>query len=95
MLASVRRVDLPYPTFWPFPSKRCHGTTDGRGGGKHSTTRAKTDREKQVNSFQAVLIMNGPQSFIILNYGDIQWTTGTASGGNALTWGNVGKHRHR
>ncbi|XP_038668933.1 alpha-tectorin-like [Scyliorhinus canicula] len=39
----------------------------------------------KVNSFQAVLITNGPQSFIILNYGDIQWTTGMGSGGSALT----------
>ncbi|XP_041037197.1 alpha-tectorin-like, partial [Carcharodon carcharias] len=39
----------------------------------------------KVNSFQAVLITDGFQSFIILNYGDIQWTTGLASGGNART----------
>ncbi|XP_078061976.1 alpha-tectorin-like, partial [Mustelus asterias] len=39
----------------------------------------------KVNSFQTVLITNGFQSFIILNYGDIQWTTGTASGGSAQT----------
>ncbi|XP_048476565.1 alpha-tectorin-like [Rhincodon typus] len=39
----------------------------------------------RVNSFQAVLITNGLQSFIILNYGNIEWTTGTASGGNANT----------
>ncbi|XP_060678204.1 sushi, nidogen and EGF-like domain-containing protein 1 [Hemiscyllium ocellatum] len=42
-------------------------------------------RTSKVNSFQAVLITNGRQSFIILNYGNIEWTTGTASGGDADT----------
>ncbi|XP_067318506.1 sushi, nidogen and EGF-like domain-containing protein 1 [Anolis sagrei] len=40
---------------------------------------------KKVNTFQAVLITNGELSFIMLNYADIQWTTGVASGGNAKT----------
>lgn len=35
--------------------------------------------------FQAVLITNGQHSFTIYNYEDIQWTTGTASGGNSTT----------
>uniref|UniRef100_H3A4Z5 Tectorin alpha n=1 Tax=Latimeria chalumnae TaxID=7897 RepID=H3A4Z5_LATCH len=39
----------------------------------------------KVNTFQAVLITNGNYAFIILNYGDIEWTTGTASGGDAAT----------
>ncbi|XP_060113625.1 sushi, nidogen and EGF-like domain-containing protein 1 [Heteronotia binoei] len=39
----------------------------------------------KVNTFQAVLITNRQISFIILNYAGIQWTTGTASGGNAAT----------
>ncbi|XP_043935288.1 alpha-tectorin-like [Protopterus annectens] len=37
----------------------------------------------KANTFQAALITDGILSFIILNYGDIKWTTGTASGGNS------------
>ncbi|NXI90679.1 TECTA protein, partial [Psophia crepitans] len=37
------------------------------------------------NTFQAVLTTNTETSFIILNYWDIQWTTGTASDGDAET----------
>ncbi|XP_019636956.1 PREDICTED: sushi domain-containing protein 2-like [Branchiostoma belcheri] len=37
------------------------------------------------NTFQAVLVSNGRQSFTIFNYGNITWTTGTASGGDELT----------
>ncbi|XP_078657568.1 sushi domain-containing protein 2-like isoform X2 [Branchiostoma floridae x Branchiostoma belcheri] len=37
------------------------------------------------NTFQAVLTSNGRQSFTIFNYGEITWTTGTASGGNSAT----------
>ncbi|XP_062583117.1 sushi, nidogen and EGF-like domain-containing protein 1 [Saccostrea cucullata] len=37
------------------------------------------------NTFQAVLITNGLHSFTIFNYANIDWTTGTASGGNADT----------
>ncbi|XP_020634469.3 sushi, nidogen and EGF-like domain-containing protein 1 [Pogona vitticeps] len=40
---------------------------------------------KKVNTFQAVLATDGKISFIMLNYDDIQWTTGIASGGNAKT----------
>ncbi|XP_053547103.1 sushi, nidogen and EGF-like domain-containing protein 1 [Bombina bombina] len=40
---------------------------------------------KKVNTFQAVLTTDGYRYFIILNYGDIQWTTGTASDGDANT----------
>ncbi|XP_060113628.1 sushi, nidogen and EGF-like domain-containing protein 1 [Heteronotia binoei] len=40
---------------------------------------------KKVNTFQAVLITNGDIAFIELNYADIQWTTGRASGGDAKT----------
>uniref|UniRef100_K1QM71 Sushi, nidogen and EGF-like domain-containing protein 1 n=1 Tax=Magallana gigas TaxID=29159 RepID=K1QM71_MAGGI len=39
----------------------------------------------KTNTFQAVLITNGQHSFTIYNYEDIQWTTGTASGGNSTT----------
>ncbi|XP_063798335.1 alpha-tectorin-like [Pseudophryne corroboree] len=40
---------------------------------------------KKVNTFQAVLTTDGYHYFAILNYGDIQWTTGTASDGDPLT----------
>ncbi|XP_063798330.1 alpha-tectorin-like isoform X2 [Pseudophryne corroboree] len=39
----------------------------------------------KVNTFQAVLTTDGFHYFAILNYGDIQWTTGTASDGNPET----------
>ncbi|KAJ6650243.1 hypothetical protein lerEdw1_013478 [Lerista edwardsae] len=39
----------------------------------------------QVNTFQAVLATDAKISFIILNYANIEWTTGIASGGNAKT----------
>ncbi|KAM4651860.1 alpha-tectorin-like [Discoglossus pictus] len=42
-------------------------------------------RSKKTNTFQAVLTTDTKRSFIILNYGDITWTTGTASGGNPKT----------
>ncbi|XP_051499903.1 sushi, nidogen and EGF-like domain-containing protein 1 isoform X2 [Apus apus] len=37
------------------------------------------------NTFQAILTTDTKTSFIILNYWDIQWTTGEASGGDAET----------
>ncbi|XP_044134447.1 alpha-tectorin-like [Bufo gargarizans] len=40
---------------------------------------------KKVNTFQAVLTSDGFHYFAILNYGDIHWTTGTASGGDPYT----------
>ncbi|XP_077113493.1 alpha-tectorin-like [Ranitomeya variabilis] len=40
---------------------------------------------KKVNTFQAVLTSDGYNYIAILNYGDIQWTTGTASDGDAYT----------
>lgn len=39
----------------------------------------------QGNTFQATLTTNTDASFIILNYKDIQWTTGVASGGDPKT----------
>lgn len=36
----------------------------------------------QVSTFQVMLVSDGRLSFIILNYGDIQWTTGAGSGGD-------------
>ncbi|XP_007432937.1 IgGFc-binding protein-like [Python bivittatus] len=42
-------------------------------------------KTKKVNTFQVVLTTDGELSFVMFNYADIQWTTGTASGGNAKT----------
>ncbi|XP_066494914.1 alpha-tectorin-like, partial [Tiliqua scincoides] len=39
----------------------------------------------KVNTFQAVLTSNGERSFVMLNYKDIQWISGQASGGDANT----------
>ncbi|EOA93462.1 Alpha-tectorin [Anas platyrhynchos] len=41
--------------------------------------------DMQGNTFQAALTTDTKTSFIILNYKDIQWTTGAASGGDAET----------
>ena len=37
----------------------------------------------QRNTFQAVLVTNGINSFVIFNYDKLTWTTGTASSGNS------------
>ena len=37
------------------------------------------------NSVQAILVHDNNWSVAIFNYGDIEWTTGTASGGNSCT----------
>ena len=37
----------------------------------------------QRNTFQAVLVTNGINSFVIFNYNKLTWTTGTASSGNS------------
>ena len=39
----------------------------------------------QTNTFQAVLITDGWLSFVMFNYGNLTWTTGTLAGGNAST----------
>lgn len=39
----------------------------------------------QVNTFQAILISDGLSYFTMFNYGEIAWSTGTASGGDPLT----------
>ena len=39
----------------------------------------------QVNTFQAVLVSDGSYTFTLFNYYEINWTTGTASGGDPLT----------
>ncbi|KAJ1075812.1 hypothetical protein K5549_021662, partial [Capra hircus] len=38
-----------------------------------------------VNTFQAVLVSDGSYTFTLFNYYEINWTTGTASGGDPLT----------
>ncbi|XP_013925555.1 PREDICTED: alpha-tectorin-like [Thamnophis sirtalis] len=40
---------------------------------------------KKVNTFQAILATDEEISFIMLNYADIQWTTGTGNGGDIHT----------
>uniref|UniRef100_A0A8V0X6J7 NIDO domain-containing protein n=1 Tax=Gallus gallus TaxID=9031 RepID=A0A8V0X6J7_CHICK len=42
-------------------------------------------RSNKGNTFQAALTTNTKTSFVILNYKDIQWTTGVASGGDPKT----------
>ncbi|XP_071491471.1 protein mesh-like [Diadema antillarum] len=44
-----------------------------------------TSNPSITNTFQAVLVTDGRYSFAIFNYDDINWTTGTASGGNSDT----------
>lgn len=39
----------------------------------------------QVNTFQSVLISDGIFHFAMFNFGEITWSTGTASGGDPLT----------
>jgi Nidogen-like len=39
----------------------------------------------QLNTFQAVLVTDGQMSFIILNYDNLIWTTGTLSNGSTQT----------
>ncbi|XP_074073374.1 alpha-tectorin-like [Macrotis lagotis] len=60
-----------------------------RGTSLHSLFVATWDRvpfyrsqTEQVNTFQAVLAFGTNASYVLLNYGDIQWTTGVSSGGN-------------
>ena len=39
----------------------------------------------QENTFQVACVSNGLHTFVFYQYGDIMWTTGTASGGNEFT----------
>ncbi|NWV18147.1 TECTA protein, partial [Origma solitaria] len=39
----------------------------------------------KVNTFQAVLASDGVNCFVLLNYGDLQWTTGIANQGDPHT----------
>lgn len=38
-----------------------------------------------MNTFQAVLASDGVTCFVLLNYGDLQWTTGIANQGDPHT----------
>ncbi|XP_071950933.1 sushi, nidogen and EGF-like domain-containing protein 1 [Antedon mediterranea] len=42
-----------------------------------------------TNTFQAILVTDGLHSYTVFNYGDIQWTTGTASGGDNFGLGGT------
>ncbi|XP_077193136.1 sushi, nidogen and EGF-like domain-containing protein 1 isoform X2 [Paroedura picta] len=64
--------EVPFTAVWAFVA------TWDRVGYFGSTS-------SKVNTFQAVLITNRQISFILLNYATIQWTTGSASGGDAAT----------
>ncbi|NXT88252.1 TECTA protein, partial [Anhinga rufa] len=63
---------IPYTAKWAFVATWDHVAYYG------STT-------NKGNTFQATLTTDTETSFIILNYWDIQWTTGTASGGDPET----------
>ncbi|KAK2188587.1 hypothetical protein NP493_128g05111 [Ridgeia piscesae] len=51
----------------------------------HRVTYYGGSSSTSLNTFQIVLITNGRHSFTMFNYGDIAWTTGTASGGSSST----------
>ncbi|NXK53983.1 TECTA protein, partial [Chauna torquata] len=64
--------NIPFTATWAFVATWEHVAYYG------STT-------NKGNTFQAALTTNTETSFIILNYKDIQWTTGAASGGDPET----------
>ncbi|XP_032063131.1 alpha-tectorin-like isoform X2 [Aythya fuligula] len=64
--------DIPFTATWAFVATWEHVAYYGSTSNKG-------------NTFQAALTTNTETSFIILNYKDIQWTTGAASGGDAET----------
>jgi len=39
----------------------------------------------QTNTYQAVLTTDGSTSFVMFLYGNLTWTTGVLSGGDAIT----------
>ncbi|VDI29231.1 Hypothetical predicted protein, partial [Mytilus galloprovincialis] len=47
--------------------------------------RASSTGQRKRNTFQCILITNGRHSFAIFLYNKIEWTTGSASGGNKDT----------
>ncbi|KAM8927032.1 alpha-tectorin-like [Pelodytes ibericus] len=44
-----------------------------------------SESKSRVNTFQLVLCTDGHRCFSMFNYGELQWTTGTASGGDPKT----------
>uniref|UniRef100_A0A3B3QDX7 Tectorin alpha n=1 Tax=Paramormyrops kingsleyae TaxID=1676925 RepID=A0A3B3QDX7_9TELE len=51
----------------------------------HQVTFYGGSQTTPVNTFQAILISDGLSYFTMFNYGEIAWSTGTASGGDPLT----------
>ncbi|XP_055082658.1 alpha-tectorin [Periophthalmus magnuspinnatus] len=51
----------------------------------HQVTFYGGSQTTPVNTFQTVLITDGAAFFSMFNYGEITWSTGTASGGDPLT----------
>ncbi|XP_028323355.1 alpha-tectorin isoform X2 [Gouania willdenowi] len=51
----------------------------------HQVTFYGGSQTTPVNTFQSVLISDGTSFFTMFNYGEITWSTGTASGGDPLT----------
>ncbi|KAK9536794.1 hypothetical protein VZT92_006555 [Zoarces viviparus] len=51
----------------------------------HQVTFYGGSQTTPVNTFQSVLISDSVTSFTMFNYGEITWSTGTASGGDPLT----------
>ncbi|XP_071031171.1 alpha-tectorin [Oncorhynchus clarkii lewisi] len=51
----------------------------------HQVTFYGGSQTTPVNTFQVVLISDGLSCFSMFNYGEINWSTGTASGGDPLT----------
>ncbi|NXH13739.1 SNED1 protein, partial [Bucco capensis] len=64
--------DIPYKATWAFVATWDHVAYFG-------------SETKKGNTFQATLTTDTKRSFVILNYWDIQWTTGSASDGDAET----------
>ncbi|CAH3035734.1 unnamed protein product [Porites lobata] len=50
---------------------------------------ARGNYSSKRNTFQAVLVTNGRNSFVIFNYDKLTWTTGTASSGNSAGLGGT------
>ncbi|NXI35871.1 TECTA protein, partial [Galbula dea] len=63
---------IPYQATWAFVATWDHVAFYG-------------SETQKGNTFQAALTTNTNMSFVILNYWDIQWTTGSASDGDAET----------
>jgi hypothetical protein len=51
----------------------------------HNVTYYGGGQTTPIQSFQMILVTDGTNSFTMFNYGQLTWTTGTASGGSAAT----------